>query len=714
MKTRRHEMKSLIICEKPNLAKNVIAGINENFNMKDGYGESDSYIVSWAFGHLFELFSVEQYRPDYNPKEKYPWKLDSLPFYPEEFKFNLKKNPGSKTTDLGVKNQFNTIKKLIEREDVNKIYNCGDADREGEIIVRLILQAANNKKPVLRVWTDDQSPQTLWKAVKNAKADTEYDNLANEGMARTYVDWLYGINLTRLISIKAGTLERIGRCVTVIVDEIYKRDMEIENFKPVPYFAIISDKNNIILTNEKKFSTSEEVYAVSLCNKLNNETTRVTDKKTERKTLKAPKPFSLTKLQNYMGKKHKYPPDNTLSTLQSLYEAGFVSYPRTSSEYYATGEKDKVSEILKDLKENGHKVSLKDNWFNDKYVESHGALRISKLASKEQLAKFTADEKVLYEIILNHMLADFCDEDLLIDHTKIIISIGELDNYVLEGNITVQKGWSIYEEPSKKDKELPALNVGDIIETDFKPVEKKTIPPKHYTIATLNNLLENPFRKISNEDEGIESTSEDFDDEFKAISQGLSIGTSATRAGIIKNAIVNQYIKLDKGSYYIMPNGRYMIETLKKLNIDMDKFKTVDIGKILKQISNGNASPDDAIKLAKKQIDTYFNNSKDITLEKASKSEREVIGMCPKCGQPVYEGAKNYYCSNKECDFALFKENKWWQNKKKNFTKTIAKGLLKDGRVKVKGFYSEKTGKNYDATVVMDLSGKYVNFKMEF
>lgn len=695
--------KSVIICEKPNLAKNVMEGIKENFKKHDGYGESNSYIVTWAFGHLFELYSVEEYLPDYNPSNKYPWKIDALPFYPDDFKFNIKKKPGSKTTDIGAKNQYNIIKKLIERDDVDKIYNCGDADREGEIIIRLILQFAGNKKPVLRVWTDDQSPETLWKAVKNAKLDSEYDNLANEGMARTFIDWLYGINLTRYISIKAGTLERIGRCVTVIVDEIYKRDMEIENFKPVAYFGIESDVNGIKLSSAKEFKSSEEALAKSLCVKYNAQNAKVIDKKTERKSQKPPKPFSITKLQNFMGKSFKYAPDKTLATLQTLYEAGFVSYPRTNSEYYAIGEKEKVSEILDQLRATGHKISLKDSWFNDKYVESHGALRISKLATHEQVSKFSAEEKNIYNVILNHMLADFCDDELLIEHTEIKIALGDVEEFILKGNITVQKGWSKYEEISQKDKELPMLNTGDKIDINFKIVEKKTSAPKHYTISSLNNLLENPFKKPSKSDD---------EEDFKAITEGLSIGTGATRAGIIKNAIRNQYIKLYKGSYYIMPNGKYMIETLKKLGIDMDKFKTVEVGKILKKISNGNASLNDAITLAKEQIDSYINNSKNIALEKAS--EREEIGICPKCGNPVYESSKTFYCTNKECDFTFFKENKWWQNKKKNFTKAIAKGLLKDGKVKVKGFYSEKTRKKYDATVVMDLSGKYVGFKIEF
>ena len=702
--------KDVIIAEKPNLARNIISGIKEKFQMKDGFAESSNYIVTWAFGHLFELYSIEEYLPDYNPEKRYSWNADILPFYPKQFKFSLKKDITTKKVDSGVKKQFLIIKKLIERSDVSKVYNCGDADREGEIIVRLILKAAGNKKPVLRIWSDDQSPDTLYEAIKNAHSDKEYDNLANEGMARAYIDWMYGINLTRYISIKAGTLERIGRCVTVIVDEIYKRDMEIKNFIPVPYYAIESDVNNVKLISLREFKSSESAYAASLCHKYNAETAIVIDKKTERKSQKPSKPFSVTKFQNFMGKNYKYPPDKTLLTLQTLYEAGYVSYPRTSSEYYASGEKGKVIEILEQLKQSGYNVALNDSWFNDKYVESHGALRISKLANNEALEKFSPEEINVYNVLLNHMLADFCAEELLIDQTEIKIALGELEEFTLRGARTVKKGWSIYEEPSKKDKELPELNIGDIVPIDFISIEKKTAPPKHYTISSLNNMLENPFKKSSDDD--VVSSEEDF----KSLTEGLAIGTGATRAGIIRNAIQNKYIKLDKGSYYILPNGIYMIETLKKLNINMDKFKTVEIGRVLKQISSGKASLTDGINIAKEQINTYINNSKDIVLEKAdvSSSGKEEIGHCPKCSSPIYESEKTFYCSNKDCSFALFKDSKWWKNRKKKFTKTIAKGLLKNKRIKVKGLYSEKTGKTYDAMVVMDTSEKYVNFKLEW
>lgn len=714
--------KKVIIAEKPSLGRNLISGIPEKFQKKDGYSESENFIVTWGFGHLFGLKDIEEYLPDYDAKKKYPWKLDTLPFYPDKFQFTLKKKPGTKTADPDIKKQFETIKKLIHRDDVTKIYNCGDADREGEVIVNLILLFAKNEKDVYRIWTDDQTPNSLWEAILKAKPDREYKNVLNEGYARTYIDWLYGINLTRYVSIKAGKLERVGRCIIPIVRSIYDRDMEIKNFIPVKYYGIISETKigdkTIILSSKNEFPKDEFAAAKALCEKYNSERAVVKDKKTERKEIKCGLPYNLTRLQNIMGSKYKLAPDVTLKTVQSLYEAGYISYPRTDSEYYAIGEKEKIADIIEQLKSQGYDVNMENKRvFNDAKVVSHGALRITKLAGEHE-KDFTDKEKMVYDTVLSHMLAMFCAEKHVVDKTKIIISVGDYEEYNLNGSIVIQKGWTKYEGSEKKDKELPPLNIGDTFPVGFEPKEKETSPPKHYTIQTLNNFLKNPFKKNTQEDESEEdertieeSTEEDFD----AVINGLQIGTSATRAGIIANAISNSYIELKKGSYFILPNGIYLVETLNALNIDMDKYKTVEVGKILSKINQGEATIKDGVELAIEQIDSYINGSRSIKIEHAAKEEREIIGKCPICGNPVYESKVNFFCSNKDCNFSLFKENKWWTGKKKKITKTIAKSLLKNGKAHVKGLYSANKNKTYDADVIMDITDeKYVNFKLNF
>ena len=220
----------LIIAEKPSLARNIVAGIGD-MKKYNGYFEGCGYIVSWAFGHLFSLCDIEDYTGDTNTK----WRLDNIPCFPEKFKFELKKNP-DKQFDEGILKQFNIIKMLVNREDVTKIVNAGDADREGEIIIRLCVEnALNTKKDFFRLWLPDQTPETVKKALSEMKEETNYDNLANEGFARTYIDWLYGVNLTRFATLKMGTLLRVGRVIVPIVKAIYDRDLSIRNFVPDIY-----------------------------------------------------------------------------------------------------------------------------------------------------------------------------------------------------------------------------------------------------------------------------------------------------------------------------------------------------------------------------------------------------------------------------------------------------------------------------------------------
>lgn len=677
-------------------------GINESFCNHDGYYESEHYIVTYVFGHLLELKSIEAYKKDYNPKEKYKWTLEGLPYYPNPFSFVLK-------DDNGVRNQFKIIKTQLGRDDVDKVYHLGDADREGEIIVRNILNSTGNKKPVLRIWTDEQLPESLHEAMCNAKPDSAYDLLANEGYARMFIDWLYGINLSRLVTLKAGQLLRIGRCIMAIVREIYNREMEIKFFVPKHYYGIVSEtevySTPLVLKSKEEFDIDKGYLAQELCDKYNNAKTIVSNVYKKERVASPPKPFSITTLQNAMGKKYKIKPKTVLDAAQNLYEQGILSYPRTNSNYYSNGEYEKVDGILKQLKKNGYDVSVESgkNFFNDKYVESHGALRITKLVDQSTLKD---TEAKVYDMVLTHMLSDFCEEECKIQDTFIYFDVGGFEEIKVSGKVVLQQGYMKYAGVEEKNKIVPDLKIGDVVETNFKSVEKETSPPKRHTIETLNNYCENPFREEKKDTE---------DCDFKAIVEGLAIGTGATRAGLIQNGVDNGYFSLKKDTYYLEENGKFVIEMLGKLHIDMDKYKTAEIGKVLKKVSRGEMSLEQALWYAQQQITIYFNGAMDITIEKKTDSSgKEVIGMCPKCGEPVYEGKPNFYCSNKECDFALFKENKWWTMKHKTITKTYAKSLLKNGKVKVTGLYSPQKDKLYDAIVKMEVTDKYPSFSLEF
>lgn len=682
-----------IIAEKPSLARNIVAGLGQ-MNKKNGYFENSEYIVTWAFGHLFSLSDVEDYLPDDEKKNdgKPRWTMENLPCFPDNFTFKLKNG------DDGVKKQFEVIKYLVNRADVTEIVNAGDSDREGEIIVRLCVKnALSVPKPFKRLWLPDQTPQTVKKAFSERKDEGEYENLANEGFARTYVDWLYGVNLTRFVTLKTGSLLRVGRVIVPIVKTIYDRDTEIENFKPEVYYALVSSAETngeiVELTSKYKFNKDEKKKAEICCERMNKLEAIVTDKKSKKETLAPGKLYSLTKLQNFLGKKYKMPMEKSLAIAQKLYENGYLSYPRTNSEYLATNEKGKFKEILENVKKLGYPVTFKDKKtiFDDSKIESHSALTPTyKIPSKKDLSD---EEFTVYSAVLRRFVAVFCAEDCIAEKTELTVSLGGKEDYVLKGIAIVEPGWTKFDGGEKKDKLLPKLEKGDKVNVNFLPVEKQTTSPKHYTIETLNNYLKNPFR-----DEKSDSVSDDED--YKAIFKGLELGTEATRTGIIENAKKNGYISLKKDVYSIEREGRYLIEQLADMQISMDKYKTSELGQALKKVYRGEITVDDSVNMAKTAIQEVFDREKADT----NGFYGEVAGKCPKCGKNVVRGKYNYGCSGyKEgCDFRI------------NFhilgakiTKKIVAELLSNGVTEELSFVS-KAGKPFTSRLKLDEDKKIV------
>ena len=695
----------LIIAEKPSLARNIIAGIakvqKEEMKKKNGYFEGGDYIVTWAFGHLFSLADIEDYTGSTSTK----WTMDNLPCFPESFKFGLKKN-ADKVIDPGVEKQFNTIKYLCNRNDVTTIVNAGDSDREGEIIVRLCVEhALSGTKSFVRLWLPDQTPETISQGLSEMKDEAEYNNLANEGLARTYIDWLYGVNLTRFATLKTGKFLRVGRVIIPIVKAIYDRDMEIRNFKPQKYYVISSKEETngetVELTSKNKFTDTELDKANTACNEYNACDAIVTSVKTKKDAMLPPKLFSLSKLQSYLGKKFKMSMDDSLTIVQKLYEEGYVTYPRTNSEYLATAEQGKMKSIIASISKLGYPVAFRfsKSIFDDSKIESHSALTPTyKIPKPTDLSE---KEKQVYTTILRRFVAVFCSEECKVERNEIKIEVGDKEEFVLKGTVILEKGWTKFEEPTQKDKILPKLSKGDKVNICFKPVEKETTPPKHYTIETLNNYLKNPFK----EDKA--KADEDDDEDYKAIFEGLELGTEATRTGIIENACKSAYIMLKKDSYYLLNDGEYLIESLSQLGIIMDKYKTSELGQSLKRVFRGESTIDDSVKLAQGEIQSIFDKSKDVSLESDTDIGLfgEVVGKCPVCESDVIRTRYGYACTKyKEgCKFTISKAIC-----KRIISVSNVKMLLSTGKTsKIQGFIS-KNGKSFDAVLKLDENKKIV------
>ena len=700
----------LIIAEKPSLGRNIAAGIGE-MQKRQGYLEGENYIITWAFGHLFSLCDIETYSP--SPEESGKWTMANLPCFPKQFKFELRREGGKdKKVDPGVRRQFEIIRQLCNRPDVDTIVNAGDADREGEIIVRLCMNNTGVEgKRFKRLWLPDQTPQTVKKALEEMKDESEYDRLAAEGFARTYIDWLYGVNLTRYATLKTGTLLRVGRVIVPIVKAIYDRDMAIRNFVPGKYFAIVSkEKTNgevVELLSKNKFESDQLPQAEALCQTYNQTGAVVSGVKNKKETLFAGKLYSLSKLQNALSKKYKMSMQESLDIVQGLYEKGYLTYPRTNSEYLATAEKDKIRQILAGCVKLGYPVRFKDSKtiFDDSKIESHSALTPTyKIPNKTQLNE---REMQVYSTVFRRFVAVFCSEDCLVSRTEITIDVGNLESFTLKGMVMLEKGWTKYDDYTQKDKVLPALNKGDVVNIDFKPVEKETTPPKHYTVETLNNYLKNPFKddkkaaKEAAEGElGVEST--DDNEDYKAIFEGLELGTEATRTGIIDNARKSGYIDLKKDTYYILPGGEFLIESLLQMKINMDKYKTSQLGQALKKVYRGTMEIEDSVKLAESEIAEVFAKKEETNLSIDSETGffGDVVAKCPLCGNDVKRFRTFYGCTGYKdgCKFLVGTSICGRAISIANLNLLIETGHT----AIIQGFVSAKTKKTFDAALKLE------------
>lgn len=743
----------LIIAEKPSLGRNIVDAINgignEKMQKKQGFFEGAGYIVTWAFGHLFELSDIEYYTSSGSPENmsdsvsnapcnsadsvsevssefvsnapvtsekgsngKARWTMDNLPCFPQKFNFSLRTEADGKT-DEGVQRQFAIIKSLCNRDDVDTIINAGDADREGEIIVRLCIyqafgltpEAPITGKALKRLWLPDQTAQTIVKALDGLKSSENYDLLAYEGYARTFIDWLYGVNLTRYATLKSGAFIRVGRVIVPIVKAVYDRDMQIKNFTPEPYFAIVSkaqtDGEEIELQSKKRFDKDQEEKAEAECARLNAMTATVISVKNKKAKLPPGKLYSLTKLQNVLSRKYKMPMNESLDIAQKLYERGYLTYPRTNSEYLATAEKDKMKQILAGVQKLGYPVKLRDDKavFDDSKIEAHSALTPTfKIPQKTDL---TEKEMQLYSTVFRRFVAVFCERETLVNRTEIVIALGAdgvtEEEFSLKGTVILEKGWTEYDDSTQKDKVLPPLKKGDTVSIDFQPCRRTTAPPKHYTVETLNNYLKNPFREDKARSEENESDEEDY----RAVFEGLELGTEATRTGIIENALKSQYMALNKDVYTILPKGEYMIQTLSLLGISMDKYKTSELGQALKKVYRGEISIRSALRLAEREIAAVFASNAPVSAENDIDIglAHQKIGVCPMCGGDVVRGRFNYSCSKYKdgCSFRIP-----LSLCKRAIPVSAAKALLETGTsAKLSGFVS-KSGKPFSAALKLE------------
>lgn len=695
-------MKKLIIAEKSSVAQTIAAALGKYENHKKdrtGYYENENYIITWAAGHLLTLQSVNDYLG-----KKTAWKDIEVPFVPKNFKYKIRLDKEKKNTDKIAEEQIKIIKNLISKDDITEIIHSSDSDREGQIIGDVLLKFIGNEKPVKRLWLPEQTPETIRYNLKNLKDNSEYLNLSNEGLARSYMDWLLGINLSVFLTVKAGEKLTVGRVLIPILKFVYDRDMKIKNFVSEDYYEVQSNcsKDNIdfILTKKEKYSKEQAATAEEAAKQLNSNKAVVSEIIEREKNKYPGKLFSLSTLQKYLSSKYKINFETSNEIIQKLYENGYITYPRTNTEYLSEQEKNKVQEILDKLSE--YNLEMKDSKkiFDSSRVESHSAIIITtKLGNEKDFSDET--EKIIYQTIFNRFISNFLADETVVSETTIKINVGE-EEFILKGETVLKEGFLKYEE-QKIENKLPNLSKDEIIEIDFKALKKQTSKPNHVTESELESFLENPFRN--------EKTTEE--EEYQAILAGVQIGTTATRTEIVSNAIKYKYISRQKGSYYLEPLGERIINVLDKLKINLYKDKTVEFSVLLKKVNKNELNLNDVILKVTEELEKIVNSN--IEIEKAPPREKETYGKCPICGGKIFQGKTktgkvNYYCEGyKEgCSFSLWEEMKHFNNVLK-ITETKAKNLIAGKEVLFK--LKSSKGNEYEAYLKLKINGKYINFE---
>lgn len=662
-------MKTVIIAEKPSLARNIVNAIGGTFKNSNGWYENDAYCVTYAFGHLFTFYDIE----DYTKSDDRRWKLDILPFIPQRYWYKLKE-------EKGIKEQFLKIKALADRDDTDLLINAGDADNEGSYLVDLIIEAAASNKPVRRLWLPEQTEDTIRKALENLPDNEKYKPYSNAGRGRAELDWAMGINYTRFLTLKSGRTMWAGRVLVPITKVIYDREMEIRAFTSEDYYQVQSETEidgvKLLLECPRKYDISELSEAQAKAALLNSSPCIVQSVSSKQIEIKRPKLFSLSNVQGVLSKRHKIGMKESLEIIQKLYEMGWITYPRTNTEYLAEEEKEKVQQLMKTY--GMYDIAFRDDKtvFDSSKVESHSALMpTAKIPDAKSLNQ---QETLVYKTILARFLAVFAKDSCLYDRTEAVLTCAD-EEFKIKGDVLVQEGFQKYEKPDKTADRLPHLEQGDIIGTKFAPKRKKTKAPSRYTVDSLNKFLKNPFKT---EIDDIDSEQDDAE-YYKQLFKGIEIGTEATRTSIIGNAVKYRYISIKDNKYQLEPDGENLIQVLDRLHINLYKEKTVETNQWLKQISRGEMTPSEAVAREAEELRKNILNNNEVIPAPQTSGElpENCLGLCPVCNRPVYENTKSYYCSGYKigCKFSLWKNDRNLEEAGIALNCDLVKELLQNG-----------------------------------
>ena len=682
----------LVIAEKPSVGMSIAKAIGATTH-DEGFIYGNGYIVSWCVGHLVGLANASSY------DEKYAkWNIAELPIIPDRWLYEIAADKGK---------QFAVLKKLMHDERVIEVICATDAGREGELIFRLVYNMAGCQKPFKRLWISSMESSAILEGFANLRDGRDFDRLYDAALCRAKADWLVGINATRLFSKLYNKRLVVGRVQTPTLVMLAERDSKIKSFKKEKYFNAHISANGITADLEHIPAEGEAHKIAAVCDK---KQAAVSSVKMERKTENPPRLYDLTTLQREANRYFGFTAQQTLDLVQSLYEKQLLTYPRTDSQYITEDMQDTAKRVINIVCRtlplfSGVTVAPNIGRITDNAkVTDHHAIIPTVQLEKADISALPATERQILELVSMRLLCAVGDKHIY-DEIKVIISCEGYD-FTSGGKAEIQKGWrDIYDrfrttlKSAEKDKdgELPEVREGDILPYVKSSVtEHHTAPPKAFTEDTLLSAMESAGK-------------ESFEDD----TEKKGLGTPATRAGIIEKLVKSGFAERKGRSLIPTKDGVELVKVLPEAVTS--PAMTAEWENALLQIERGSASGEDFLNGIEKFTRDIVNEYRSVTPTNAFEGNEEVIGVCPRCGSEVVCGRGRYYCSNKDCGFCMWEDNKFFSSKRKKLTKSIAAELLKDGKAKLKGCYSEKSGKTYDATVLLDDSGgKYVNFKLEF
>ena len=690
--------KFLVIAEKPSVAQSYAKNLSA-YKREEGYLEGESCIVSWCLGHLAEYARPEEYDPKY---EK--WQFDDLPILPEVWKLKVSKDK---------KKQFDVLKGLMNRSDVEYLVNGCDAGREGELIFQRVYDLAGCKKPVKRLWISSMEDTAIREGFQTMKSEEEYKNLCMAAVCRAQADWLIGMNGTRAYTTRYFKRLVVGRVQTPTLAMLAERQERIEHFQKEAFYKVSLTDGKLTVVSENIANEEAADLLAALCN---GSTAVVTQMKKERKKSFPPKLYDLTSLQREANRYFGYTAKRTLDMLQELYEEKLVTYPRTDSQFVTEDMKDTVEELVGkmpvllpfiDYGQLGHGVK---RVINNAKVSDHHAILPTKEAVEKGISDLPSDKKNLMMLICQQ-LVQATGEEYLYEQTDITVKCQEQD-FKARGKIPVQMGFKEVEKAFKqlcvkaepvegKEKET-SIPAGYEEGMRLFPVKAEktthyTSPPKPFNEDTLLAAMETAGNK-----------------EFDSETEKKGLGTPATRASIIEKLVSSGYAQR-KGKQILPSTGgkelvKVMPEYLKSA------VMTAEWENQLLMMEKGQITDTQFMGEITSLVRKILEVCREIPEEERRRfqTEREVIGKCPVCGCDVFEGKQNFYCSNRQCDFALWKENRFLGSMEKNLDKKMVRELLDKACTHVKGLYSKKKDMKFDADLLLTLEDGKPRFHLEF